>query len=186
MDKAKINLTELFDVLQFAAEKHFNQRRSGYDPLPYINHLIKVCSVLVTIAQKEDKTLLQAALLHDAMEDGHANFEEIAEKFGESTAEIVRELSDDMALPYEERKNNQILSAKSLSDEAKLIRIADKGCNLQDIFSYPLNWAVDRKMAYLENAIKVVEQIEDVNRSLKEWFYQQVQWARSVADPDSL
>jgi len=56
-------------ALEFAAEKHRDQRRKGVEASPYINHPIQVAEVLATVGQVEDLTTLMAALLHDTIED---------------------------------------------------------------------------------------------------------------------
>ncbi len=169
---------DLLQALAYAAEKHKYQRRAGYEPLPYLNHLVKVTHALVQIGRETDRDLLIAAVLHDVVEDTDATVEELREHFGSPVAETVAELTDDMNLPYAERKALQVERAGALSDPAKKIRIADKASNLQDIFSYPLDWKESKKKTYLENAIAVVDLIRGVNQQLEAWFDETVAFAR--------
>jgi guanosine-3',5'-bis(diphosphate) 3'-pyrophosphohydrolase len=76
-----------------------------------------------------------------------------------------------MALSYLERKKKQLETAPFLSEKSKLIRIADKGCNILDIAHYPLNWDHERKFQYLDFAKLIVEKISGVNPALETWFY---------------
>lgn len=152
-------------ALEFSAEKHKLQRRKGYNQVPYINHPIKVCHLLY-MSEEKDIDLLIAALLHDTLEDTSATEEEIALLFGKPVLEIVLEVTDNMELPYAERKQKQIDKAPFLSDAAKKLKIADKICNIHDIVTYPLSWANERKIAYLEWAKKVVERCKGANAFL--------------------
>jgi len=171
-------LSPYFEALSFAAMQHQYQRRGGYDRLPYINHLIKVSTAIVQIGKEEQADVILAAILHDVIEDSEVTVEVLAERFGLKVASIVEELTDDMELPYERRKALQIEQATQLSAAARKIRIADKASNIYDIFSYPLDWTLKKKIAYLENAIAVVAQIRETHSALETWFDQSVQFAR--------
>jgi pyruvate kinase len=172
------SLNRIFSALALAAEKHKYQRRSGYKKLPYINHLIKVSRGLLEKGETEEDILL-ASILHDIIEDTDVSREELEEKYGAKVAQIVTELTDDMSLPYLERKQQQVNNAEALSVEAKKIRIADKASNIRDIFTYPLNWTDEKKAAYLENAQKVVEKLRGVAPPLENWFDKEVAFAQS-------
>ncbi len=173
-------LDPCFQALAFAAEQHKYQRRGGYDALPYINHLIKVSSAIIQIGQEEDSSIIIAAILHDVVEDSSTTYEDVKQQFGVAVADIVAELTDDMGLPYDQRKALQVEGAAKLSLAARKIRIADKASNIQDIFSYPLDWTEEKKIAYLENSLAVVDQIRGTHEALEAWFDQSVQFARKV------
>ncbi|MEM8890267.1 MAG: HD domain-containing protein [Bacteroidota bacterium] len=130
----EIKIEEFVEALSLAAEKHKYQRRAGYDALPYLNHLIKVAQSLIQETDEKDRDTLLAALLHDILEDSDLTQEELRNLFGDKVASIVAELTDDMSLEYEKRKELQVKGAKSLSLPAKKIRITDKSSNLRDIF----------------------------------------------------
>lgn len=164
----------LFDTLTFASIKHQYQRRGGYKKLPYINHLIKVANILIQIGKEEDLTTLQAAILHDILEDEHATVEELTGKFGLAVCAIVEELTDDMSLSYADRKQIQISKAADLSLPAKKIKLADKTCNIRDIVDYPLAWDDKRKLAYITWSIKVIDQLRGTNSALEQYFDESV------------
>lgn len=170
-------LPELLEALQFAAVRHQYDRRGGYDRLPYINHLIKVTNALVNRCGETEDTLLLAAVLHDIIEDTEVTGEELASRFGHAVAETVLELTDDMALPYEVRKQRQLDTAVRLSRRARIIRLADKVSNIEDIFSYPLDWPLDKKARYLHNAAQIAAIIKGDNSRLDQWFEQTAEWA---------
>ena len=164
----------LFKALTLAAEKHQYQRRSGYERLPYLNHLIKVTDTLLRIGGETDPDLLLAALLHDIIEDTDVTEADLARLFNPRVAGIVAELSDDMGLPYAVRKQRQVAAASGLSVEARKIRIADKACNIRDILHYPVEWPLEKKQYYVTNSVEVVDRIRGVNPALEAWFDQTV------------
>ena len=142
--------TQMAKVLRaaaFAAQRHSDQRRKGNRAAPYINHPIAVATCLAD-AGVEDADILAAALLHDTVEDTDTSLEEIGQLFGPRVASIVAEVTDDKSLPKAERKRRQIASAPTKSHEAKLVKLADKICNLRDLRDCPPDWSEDRINAY--------------------------------------
>lgn len=176
-----INLSQqLLAAATFAAEQHKYQRRSGYEPLPYINHLLKVAQGLMSCGETSDSELLLAALLHDVLEDTEITQAALAERFGASVAAIVAELTDDMRLSYDERKRRQLQGAPQLSLPAKKIRIADKAANIYDITHYPLEWSAERKVAYLDWAEKIVDRIRGTAPEIERWFDRELAEGRHI------
>src|SRR5215208_6377229 len=100
--------TQLLRALEFAALKHRDQRRKGNHQAPYINHPIEVAKLVATIGRCEDVAVLQAAILHDTIEDTDATPEEIEREFGSDVRDLVLEMTDDMSLPSQVRKQKQI------------------------------------------------------------------------------
>ncbi|NWX80611.1 MESH1 pyrophosphohydrolase, partial [Alca torda] len=100
---------------------------------PFINHPIGVAKILAQEAGVTDTVVLQAALLHDTVEDTDTTFSEIEERFGAEVRRVVEEVTDDKALPKMERKRLQIERAAGSSPRAKLVKLADKLHNLRDI-----------------------------------------------------
>lgn len=171
-------LPQLFDALEFAAVQHQYQRRSGYSRLPYINHLIKVAHLLLRVEGEQELAVLQAALLHDILEDTEVTPAVLTARFGERVCRIVEELTDDMSLPYPVRKRLQIERAPALSPGASKIKIADKSANLRDIVDYPLNWNKARKLDYLHWAVQVVDRLRGRHPKLEAHFDATVAYAR--------
>ncbi|MEL6254868.1 MAG: pyruvate kinase, partial [Bacteroidota bacterium] len=177
----EIKIKEFVQALSLAAEKHKFQRRAGYDALPYINHLIKVSQILIEVADEKDRNILLAGLLHDILEDTDITREELIADFGEEVASIVEELTDDMSLDYEKRKQLQLEGAKQLSEAARKIRITDKSTNLKDIFEYPLNWSLEEKQAYQEMAAKIVDQLRGTDEALEQYFDDSLNYVQKLA-----
>lgn len=164
-------INQFVSALAFSATKHRDQRRKDVGASPYINHPIALVDVLVNEGGILNWDVLCAALLHDTIEDTQTTAEELTKAFGKNVASIVLEVTDDKALPKEERKLQQIAHAAHSSHEAKLVKLADKICNLRDILaSPPSGWDVKRKQAYFEWAAAVVAGIRGSNSKLEKVF----------------
>ncbi len=180
MENLNITDTELLvEVIRFASEKHkYQTRKDGR--IPYINHPIEVAYLLVKVGET-DAALLAAALLHDTIEDTKTSDKEILERFGQEVLNIVKEVTDDKKLSKYERKQAQIDHAPHLSRSAKLLKLADKTCNVQDIIKRPPGgWSVKRKMQYLDWAEAVVNGMRNTNEELENLFDEYVAKGRRV------
>lgn len=180
--------TALLDALAFAAYKHRDQRRKDAEASPYINHPIAVAHVLATEGEVTDVSVLVAAVLHDTVEDTQTTFVELDAAFGSVVAGLVRELTDDKSLPKNERKRLQVEHAAAASPGAKQIKLADKICNVRDItVTPPADWSIDRRVAYLDWAKRVVDACCGANPQLEAAFDAALAKARQViegAGPD--
>jgi guanosine-3',5'-bis(diphosphate) 3'-pyrophosphohydrolase len=171
----------IFRALQFASEKHVHHRRKGGRDIPYINHPIAVATLLATVGDVTDASLLAAALLHDTVEDTDTTHEELVEQFGDDIAGLVAEVTDDPALSSAERKVTQEREASSKSPRAKLLRLADKTCNVHDItYRPPPEWSVQRRLDYFSWAERVVAKLRGVNEKLEARFDEVLAEARQV------
>jgi len=161
-------INQFISALAFSATKHRDQRRKDVEASPYINHPIALVDVLVNEGGVLNWDVLCAALLHDTIEDTQTTEDELLKAFGKNITSIVLEVTDDKALPKEERKLQQIAHAPHSSHEAKLVKLADKICNLRDILaSPPSGWDVKRKQAYFEWSAAVVSGIRGSNSKLE-------------------
>ena len=162
---------DILAALQFAAFKHRDQRRKDHAASPYINHPIALAKVLWHEGGVRQGQVICAALLHDTIEDTQTTADEIEAAFGVRIARIVLEVTDDKLLPKAERKRRQIEHAPHLSRAAKLVKLADKICNLRDVAdSPPPTWSLRRRRQYFDWAKKVVDGLRGVNRKLERAF----------------
>ncbi len=155
-------------AVAFAADKHRTQRRKDADASPYINHPIALANVLANEGGVTDVVVLSAAVLHDTIEDTNTTAEELSAIFGAKITATVLDVTDDKSLDKHVRKQRQIEHAPHISKEAKLVKLADKICNLRDILaSPPAEWSPDRKQGYFDWAAKVVAGVRGVHPELE-------------------
>ncbi len=171
----------LLTALAFAADRHRHQRRKGPDGSPYVNHVIAVALVLATTGGVGDEGLLVAALLHDTVEDTETTPAELAERFGERVAGLVAELTDDKSLPKEERKRLQVEHAPHASPDARLLKLADKIANVEELaLSPPADWGPGRGADYVAWAEEVVQALGPVHAGMEARFREAVGRVRGV------
>ena len=165
MDKSTGLLLKAF---RFAAEKHKHQRRKDAEASPYINHPIQVTETLWWIGEVRDTDLLLAAILHDTIEDTDATPEEIQTEFGETVLHIVLEVTDDKKLSQKERKQRQVETAPYKTHHAKMLKLADKICNVRELIDAPPpNWSLERRREYLLWTERVVAGLRGSNEKLE-------------------
>ena len=163
----------------FAAWKHDGQLRKGEGKTPYIHHPIEVTAILAEVGEVTDLDVLQAALLHDTIEDTETTAEELESVFTARIRGLVLEVSDKKSLKKQERKALQVKHAPHLSVEAQTIKLADKISNVTDVaFSTPIDWPAERQLEYFDWATRVVAGLRGCNAALEAWFDQQVEDSR--------
>jgi guanosine-3',5'-bis(diphosphate) 3'-pyrophosphohydrolase len=117
-----------------------------------------VATLLATVGGIDDIAVLQAALLHDTIEDTDTTAQELEREFGADVAALVLEMTDDMSMPSMQRKSHQIARAPSLSARAKAIKIADKIANVGDIARHPpADWTLERRKRYFAWTREVID-----------------------------
>ncbi|MCP5266831.1 MAG: bifunctional (p)ppGpp synthetase/guanosine-3',5'-bis(diphosphate) 3'-pyrophosphohydrolase [Burkholderiaceae bacterium] len=164
----------LLKATAFAAEKHRSQRRKDSAASPYINHPIALADLLANAGGVADVDVLCAALLHDTIEDTDTTPQELRNEFGARIEMIVAEVTDDKALPKDVRKQLQVERAPYASPEAKLVKLADKICNLRDMVEAPPHgWSGQRKREYFEWAARVVDGLRGAHPYLEQVFDEQ-------------
>lgn len=182
--KSASQVAALLHALHFAADKHRDHRRKGEEASPYVNHLIEVAELLAREGSVTDIVTLQAALLHDTLEDTQTTSEELEACFGAEVRQVVEEVTDDKRLPKTERKQLQIIHAAQLSTHAKLVKLADKISNVRGIIHIPpANWTLVRKQEYLNWAEQVVAGCRGSNAALERVFDDVLKEGRRVLHP---
>lgn len=159
-------LARLLDAAHFAADRHRDCRRKDVDATPYINHPLRVAQILAE-AGVSDVEVLMAGLLHDTVEDTGTTPSELHDRFGQGVATLVAEVTDDKTLDKQVRKDLQVSTAPKKSDRAKLIKIADKISNLEDLVARPPDWSRKRIEQYRHWARRVIEGCQGVNEQLE-------------------
>ena len=85
-------------ALELSLTAHDGQKRKSGEP--YIVHPILVAAI--TAAFSNDETMVQAALLHDVVEDTHFDIEDLEREFGDDVAHMVEGLTKIVEIRDEE------------------------------------------------------------------------------------
>lgn len=137
-----------------AAEKaHSNQT---YDIFPYMYHIRKTLAVAQELGY--DETIQVACVLHDSMEDDSLSYNKIKTFFGETVAEIVFAVTDELGRNRVERK------AKTYPKIVKnwraiVVKICDRIANLEQ----SANFNPSKCKMYLQEHQDFVDQLTNKN-----------------------
>lgn len=153
--------------LEMATHFHRKQtRKSNGDP--YIIHPISVANLICNVGNVDHPVILSAAVLHDVVEDTEATLIDI-EKISPAVASIVAEVTDNKSLSKVERKKLQVKNAPGKSYGAKLVKLADKLNNLEDMkIQRPVGWTDDYVLGYFVWCKEVVKGLRGTNKDLEE------------------
>lgn len=113
---------------------HAGQKRKNGDP--YIIHPVSVAEIIVEMGLDTDS--ICAGLLHDCMEDTDFQYDQIAQKFGQSVADLVDGVTRLGQLHYSKEQEQMEDLRKMLIAMAKdirviLIKLADRLHNMRTI-----------------------------------------------------
>lgn len=126
------NVNIIEKALMYAMIAHSSQVRKGKPEEPAIVHPIAVAEILRCYGA--DKNVIAASYLHDVPEDTKFTLEDIKRNFGEDIAHLIDVASElDKSKPWEERKQNKINKMKEKVLREKLVVIADKISNIEDM-----------------------------------------------------
>ncbi|WFB34589.1 HD domain-containing protein [Kiritimatiellota bacterium B12222] len=167
-------------AFELAAHWHKGQVRKGLNAEPFVSHPLRVARLLIQFGVY-DQDILDAALLHDILEDTDCPEILIQQQLSRKVLRIVKELTDDKTLLKSARKQHQVERASLLSPEATLIRLADKIDNVGSLLNDPPEtWSWQRQRDYVAWANRVVKNLNAPPAELLQ-SYQQVQaqvWER--------
>ena len=118
-----------FDTaLAYASALHRTQVRKETG-VPYVSHLLAVAALVLESGEAGHEDVAIAALLHDAIEDQGVSADELAARFGDRVASIVRECTDTdehPKPPWRPRKEAYLAHLESASHDALVVTAADK------------------------------------------------------------
>lgn len=130
-------------AMEFAIAKHHGQLRK-YTDEPYILHTVRVAQIVSSV--KHSEAAVQAAILHDTLEDTDATFEEIGGMFGQHVAQLVLGMTDisikHPELSRDKRKAMDCTHLAIQSAEVQTIKLADILDNTKSIADHDPDFAV--------------------------------------------
>ena len=111
-------------ALAFAEDRHAGQRRQA-DGAPFIEHPREVALLLYRAGAPDH--VVAAGVLHDTIEKGGADIDELRTRFGRETAQLVVAVSEDPEIPtYSRRKAALRAQVADAGPEALMVFAADK------------------------------------------------------------
>ena len=127
------DMTVIEEAIQYAREQHKDQKRK--DGSPYIIHPLAVAEIVAEMGLDTDAVL--GALLHDCIEDTDTSRDDIAQRFGDTTAEMVEGVTKLTRANFSSSEERQMenlrkmFMAMSKDIRVVLIKIADRLHNMR-------------------------------------------------------
>ena len=178
---------KIMAAYQLANDAHQGQCRVSGEP--YISHPVAVAMILVNLGM--DSECIQAALLHDVVEDTDIPLEAIEKKFGKDVALLVNGVTKLGKISYTSREEQQaenvrkMLIAMAQDVRVIIIKLADRLHNMRTISVMPEQKRRDKALETMEvyaplahrlgiRAVK--EELEDISlRYLDPVAYQEIE-----------
>ncbi len=157
-------LAELDHAIDFATERHADQRRMSGEP--YISHPLAVAHMLIEWGMDIDSVL--AGVLHDTVEDTDVKLDEIENLFGHDVSFLVDGVTKvskaragmrdlDSYLPQTKDNLSKLLIAVSQDVRVIIIKLADRLHNLETLQYLP----VDRQKKIARESLAVFAPMAD-------------------------
>ncbi len=133
------DLDAISRAIDYACEMHAGQLRSSGEE--YVCHPLQVAMIMVELGM--DSETVEAALLHDVVEDTPATPEDIKRQFGESVAALVDGVTKLDRIPYSTREEQQAESIRkmllAISKDVRviIIKLGDRLHNMRTIDAVP-------------------------------------------------
>lgn len=130
-----------YKAITFARDKHKGHLDDGGKDY-FSNHCYKVMMAVETFT--DDYEVIQAAVLHDTIEDTDTTYEELVELFGQRVADLVNEVT------HEGKKDGYGYYFPRLdTKDGILIKLCDRASNVSRMGP----WNRDRRQQYLKKTI---------------------------------
>lgn len=147
------DLAEIKRAYAFAAKAHEGQLRASGEP--YIVHPTMVAQILVEMSM--DAATVQAALLHDVVEDTPYEYDDIKRLFGREVADIVDGVTKLSRMNFQSREEQQVESLRKMflatAKDVRVIfvKLADRLHNIRTLSNLPH----DRQVAIAKETLEI-------------------------------
>ena len=150
---------KIYEAYKFAKERHAGIiRKTG---VPYIQHLIEVAYICATL--QAGPITLEAAFLHDVIEDTSTQIDEIKKVFGEEVAELVDSLTKIQRLKmshrteeeFEAEDRRKIFLGMAKDVRVIIVKLADRLHNMRTVFALK----PERQLALAKETLNVFSPI---------------------------
>ncbi len=118
------------NAARIAVVAHKNQTRKDGD-IPYVVHPFMVALTLARHGFPNE--VVAAALVHDVLEDTDFPEEELKAAIGDTAFAIVKAVTNEPGLPWEEQRSKYVETVRTGPEGAKAVSLADKLHNMKNL-----------------------------------------------------
>jgi (p)ppGpp synthase/HD superfamily hydrolase len=144
---------------RFAAERHKGQLVPGTE-WSYLAHLSMVSMEIMAALNHETgmdgNFAVQAAILHDTIEDTDTTYEELLSEFGQHVADGILALTKDKKIEKQHQMSDSLRRIKLQPKEIWMVKMADRITNLQPPPPY---WTTEKRKKYLGQAKLILDEL---------------------------
>ena len=161
---------------EFAIRYHGGQTRPT--GAPYAEHLLEALEVLVLGAGVTDPDILQAAVLHDVVEDTPCTIDDVRREFGARVAELVGWVTKPAPEEGSDRtaaKEAYLAHLKDAPDDAVLVKLADRASNVQTL----RNLGLPKQRQYYAETVTYIMPLAAQREWWADWYSS---WQRAHQD----
>lgn len=153
-------------VVEFVQKAHEGQFRED-SITPYVEHPYEVADVLLGLDVDDSSSfvtqeMVDAALCHDVVEDCPAyTLDDVIAVIGPVAGMLVKELTNmhPEGTPFEVKHASLLKDAATFSDQAKIIKLCDRYCNLRDCLE---SWQPARVKRYFRASKELLKVMEPI------------------------
>ena len=165
-------------AVEFAVRYHGDQTRPT--GAPYAEHLLEALEVLVRGAGVTDPGILQAAVLHDVVEDTPCSIDDVRRAFGGRVAEMVGWVTKPEPAEGAEPaavKEAYLSRLKDAPDDAVLVKLADRVSNVQTL----RNLRLPKQRQYYAETVRYIIPLAAQRQWWAQWYASWQQAHRDLA-----
>ena len=165
-------------AVEFAVRYHGDQTRPT--GAPYAEHLLEALEVLVRGAGVTDPDILQAAVLHDVVEDTPCAIADVRREFGGRVAEMVDWVTKPDPAEGVDRtavKAAYLTRLRDAPDDAVLVKLADRVSNVQTL----RNLGLPKQRQYYAETVRYIIPLAAQRQWWAQWYASWQQAHRDLA-----
>ena len=154
-------------AVEFAVRYHGTQTRPT--GAPYAEHLLEALEVLVRGAGVTDPDILQAAVLHDVVEDTPCTIADVRREFGGRVAELVDWVTKPDPAEGVDRtaaKAAYLTRLQDAPDDAVLVKLADRVSNVQTL----RNLGLPKQRQYYAETVRYIIPLAAQRQWWAQWY----------------
>jgi (p)ppGpp synthase/HD superfamily hydrolase len=154
-------------AVEFAVRYHGDQTRPT--GAPYAEHLLEALEVLVRGAGVTDPGILQAAVLHDVVEDTPCTIDQVRRSFGGRVAEMVGWVTKPEPADGVDRKAAKeayLSRLQDAPDDAVLVKLADRVSNVQTL----RNLGLPKQRQYYAETVRYIMPLAAQRQWWAQWY----------------